>query len=82
MGTCIECPKLRLQDGAVRIFMNIKGKNPEKFSQELLDLMEYITNTDDEVVERSGSRRLRALHEFVKRVHIYLNLCQHYYHAH
>lgn len=40
----------------------------EKFSQEFLDLMEYITNTDDEVVERSGSRRLRTLHECVKKV--------------
>lgn len=68
VGTCIECPELHLQDGAVRIFINTKGKNPEKFSQEFLDLMEYITNTDDEVVERSKSKRLKALHECVKKV--------------
>lgn len=68
VGTCIECPELRLQDGAIKIFINTKGKNPEKFSQEFLDLMEYITNTDDVVVERSKSKRLRTLHECVKRV--------------
>ena len=68
MGTCIECPELRLQDGAVKIFINTKGKNPEKFSQEFLDLMEYITNTEDKVAERSESKRLRVLHECVKKV--------------
>ena len=68
VGTCIECPELRLKDGAVRIFINTKGKNPEKFSQEFLDLMEYITNTDEMIVERSKSKRLRILHECVKKV--------------
>lgn len=68
VGTCIECPELQLQDGAVRIFINTKGKNSEMFSQEFLDLMEYITNTNDEVAERSGSSRLRTLHECVKKV--------------
>ena len=52
----------------MRIFINTKGKNPEKFSQEFLDLMEYITNTDDVVVEQSKSKRLRTLHECVKKV--------------
>ncbi len=33
-----------------------------------MDLMEYITNTDDEVVERSKSKRLWTLHECVKKV--------------
>lgn len=68
VGTCIECPELRLQDGAVKIFINTKGTNPEKFSQEFLDLMEYITNTKEVVVERSMSKRLRTLHECVKKV--------------
>lgn len=68
VGTCIECPELYLQDGAVRIFINTRGKNSEKFSQEFLDLMEYITHTDDEVVERSKSKRLWTLHECVKKV--------------
>lgn len=68
VGTCIECPELYLQDGAIRIFINTRGRNPEKFSQEFLDLMEYITHTDDEVVERSKSKRLWTLHECVKKV--------------
>ena len=68
VGTCIECPELRLQDGAVKIFINTKGMNPEMFSQEFLDLMEYVTKSEDEVVERSESKRLRILHECVKKV--------------
>jgi len=68
VGTCIECPELHLKDGAVRIFINTKGKNPEKFSQEFLDLMEYITNTDEMIVEHSKSKRLKTLHECVKKV--------------
>jgi len=68
VGTCIECPELHLKDGAVRIFINTKGKNSEKFSQEFLDLMEYITNTDEMIVEHSKSKRLKTLHKCVKKV--------------
>lgn len=30
-GTCRECPDLKLGDGAVRVFINIKGTNREDF---------------------------------------------------
>lgn len=68
IGTCQECPELKLDDGAVRIFINTRGKNREDFSQEFLDFMEYIEDTTDEVAERSKSGRLKRIHEIVKKV--------------
>ena len=38
-GVCRECPDLKIGDGAIRVFINTKGKNREKFSQEFLDFM-------------------------------------------
>lgn len=68
IGTCQECPELKLNDGAVRIFINTRGGNREDFSQEFLDFMEYIEETTDEVAERSKSERLKRIHEIVKKV--------------
>ena len=67
-GRCRECPELKLEDGAVRIFINTKGKNPSEFSQEFLDFMEYIGKTTDETAKNSGSERIRGIHETVKRI--------------
>ena len=39
----MECPDLYLGDGAWRIFINTKGKNPQEF----LDFMKYITRSTD-----------------------------------
>lgn len=69
-GTCQEAPDLKLEDGAVRIFINTKGKNREDFSQEFLDFMEYITKSTDEVAKRSGSERLKRIHDRVKRIRL------------
>lgn len=68
VGTCQECPDLKLQDGAVRVFINTKGKNPGDFSREFLDFMEYITQSTDEVAEHFSSVRLRKIHEKVKEI--------------
>lgn len=67
-GTCRECPDLKLEDGAVRIFINTKGMNPQGFSQEFLDFMEYITSTTDTVAERTASSRIKLIHDNVKRI--------------
>ena len=32
-GTCRECPDLKLGDGAVKVFINTKGRNRKDFSQ-------------------------------------------------
>ena len=47
VSMCVECPDLYLGDGAWRIFINTKGKNPQVFTKELLDFMKYITRSTD-----------------------------------
>ena len=66
--TCRECPELKIRDGAVRIFINTKGTNREEFSQEFLELMEYITASTDQVAGLSESPRIKLLHENVKKI--------------
>lgn len=69
-GVCRECPDLRLEDGAVRIFINTHGTNREDFSQEFLDFMEYITSTTDAIAEGTQSRRIKLIHEKVREIKI------------
>lgn len=67
-GTCRECPELKLEDGAIRIFINTVGSNKQDFSQEFLDFMEYITASTDAVADRTISGKVRMIHEKVKRI--------------
>lgn len=67
-GTCRECPDLKLKDGAVRIFINTKGTNREDFSEEFLDFMEYITASTDEQAGKTESRKIKVIHENVRRI--------------
>ncbi|MCI8936483.1 MAG: Rpn family recombination-promoting nuclease/putative transposase [Lachnospiraceae bacterium] len=67
-GACRECPELRLEDGAVKIFINTKGTNKEEFSQEFLDFMEYITESTDAVAERTSSSRIKLIHNNVRKI--------------
>ena len=67
-GQCREVPGLTLRDGAVRIFINTYGTNRAVFSQEFLDLMEYINNTRDAVAARSESSRLKKIHSMVEKI--------------
>ena len=67
---CKECPDLKLEDGATRVFINTRGKNKWVFSQEFLDFMEYLTNTTDEVAEKTESCRIKRIHEQVKRIRL------------
>lgn len=62
---CRECPDLKLDDGAVRVFINTKGTNRGDFSREFLDFMEYIEKTTDEKAQESESRRIRRIHREV-----------------
>ena len=64
-GVCRECPDLKLNDGALRIFINTKGENREDFTQEFLDFCDYVTDSTDEVAERSGSDRIKLIHKYV-----------------
>lgn len=67
-GRCRECPDLKLEDGATKVFINTKGTNRSDFSKEFLDFMEYIGKTTDETAENSGSEKIRGIHETVKQI--------------
>ncbi len=67
-GTCRECPELKLRDGALKVFINTNGTNKEDFSEEFLDFMEYLNTTRDNVVKRTGSQRIKQIHEKVKQI--------------
>lgn len=67
-GICRECPDLKLEDGAIRIFINTKGTNRQEFSQEFLDFMEYINATTDAVAEKTESSRIKLIHENVRKI--------------
>ena len=67
-GVCRECPDLKIEDGAIRIFINTQGANRQDFSQEFLDFMEYITATTDEAADQTKSSRIKLIHEYVKKI--------------
>ncbi len=69
-GACRECPELKLEDGSVRIFINARGNNPEDFSQEFLDFMEYILDTTDANAMKSDSAKIKQIHEQVKSIRL------------
>ena len=67
-GQCRECPDLKIEDGALRIFINTYGTNKEEFSKEFLDFMEYINVTTDEVADRTESNKIKLIHRNVQKV--------------
>ena len=67
-GICEECPELKLQDGAIRVFINTKVTNRKNFSQEFLDFMEYLTDTSDRRAEEISSERIKAMHRAVQKI--------------
>ena len=65
---CQEEPGCILEDGAVRIFLNTRGTNPEEVSKELVDLLHYLEHTTDEEAEKTDSQRIRRIHSHVCKV--------------
>ena len=60
---CQEAPGIRLEDGATRIFLNTRGKNPEGVNDELIDLLKYFQHSTGDTARNSSSRRIARLHE-------------------
>ena len=58
---CDENPKTALEDGAVRIFLNTHGSNPEEVSPELVELLKFMEHTNDRPKEGYQSGRIRDL---------------------
>ncbi len=69
-GACAECPDLKLEDGAVRVFINTKGTNQGDFSKEFLDFMGYITASTDDAAADTDSKRIKLIHDRVKQIRL------------
>lgn len=65
---CVEVPELALEDGAMRIFLNTRGENPEEVSEELVEFLQYVENTTDDAIKDSQSPRIRQIQERVHKV--------------
>ena len=64
---CEEEPDLRLEDGAVRIFLNSHGMNRNEVSEELVALLEYMETMDADKIG-NDSENLKKLHEYVEQI--------------
>nr|WP_076776756.1 hypothetical protein [Lachnoclostridium phocaeense] len=58
---CDEDPGIVLDDGAARIFLNTRGKDPLGVSEELIELLRYIEHTTEEVSSSCRSGKIREL---------------------
>lgn len=67
---CREVGDCELEDGAVRIFLNTKGKNDDEVPKELADFLHYVEKSTDEEAARTNSERIRRIHERVRRVRL------------
>ena len=65
---CEEEPECTLDDKAVRIFLNTRGKNDSEVTPELADFLHYLEDTTDERAEMTTSKRIKRIHERVKQV--------------
>lgn len=64
---CEEEPDLKLDDGAVRIFLNSHGTNRNEVSEELVALLEYMETMDADKIG-DDSENLKKLHEYVEQI--------------
>ena len=65
---CDENPALLMEDGAIRIFLNSHGKNPEEVSPELIELLKYMESTDAVLAENSANEKLKKVHKHVSQI--------------
>ena len=65
---CEEEPDVGLGDGATRIFLNSRGKDPENVSGELVAMLRYFEESTAEVAESAGFERIHALHRKVESI--------------
>lgn len=54
--TCDEIPGLRMDDGAIRIFLNTHGENDNEVSKELIEFLHYVENSTDDIQEIESPR--------------------------
>ncbi len=59
---------MELNDGAVRLFLNTKGKNADDVPEELVHFLEYVENSTAECADRQTDDRIRHIHKRVTAV--------------
>ena len=59
-----------MEDKAVRIFLNTKGKDDTDVSEELVEFLHYIENSTDETAVKSKNERIKRIHERVCKVRL------------
>ena len=57
-----------MEDGAIRIFLNSHGKNPEEVSPELTEFLKYMESTDAALAENSANEKLKKIHKHVSQI--------------
>ena len=65
---CEEVPECCLEDGAVRIFLNTRGKERYEVSEELVQFLYYLEHTNDETAANMDSERIKRIHQRVRKV--------------
>lgn len=67
-AACVEVPECELGDGAIRIFLNTRGKNPEEITPELAEFLHYLEHTTDKTAGQAESERIKRIHDRVCKV--------------
>ncbi|MBD5456466.1 MAG: Rpn family recombination-promoting nuclease/putative transposase [Lachnospiraceae bacterium] len=62
---CLE-EEFSLEDGTKRIFLSTKGTYKKDVSEELVNFLNYVTNSTDACVNQMSDDNLRRIHERVK----------------
>ena len=65
---CKENPEISLEDGAVRIFLNTRGQNPQDVSPELVELLSFIEHTNQTPADGYDSPKVRELQRQVSQI--------------
>lgn len=56
--SCEEARGLGLEDGAIRIFLNTRGKNSDEVGQELVELLQYMEHTNQLTDDQCESQKV------------------------
>ena len=63
--TCKEVPEMELGDGAVRIFLNTRGKNDNEVNPELVELLKYMESTTKKTAAECKSSRIKTIQKHI-----------------
>ncbi|MEG0565700.1 MAG: Rpn family recombination-promoting nuclease/putative transposase, partial [Hungatella sp.] len=67
-NVCLEDGHIRLGDGAIKIFLNTEGTNPDEVSKTLVDFLHYVKQTSDESVSDTTDDKIREIHAKMQKI--------------